>query len=631
MGMSSSQARLLNLTARMHQIEYKAAKLEAQKLQLANESSAVYDTYLEALDATKIQYGSLASDGTITYSDATYSALQAAGYILLFKDQEIIEIDPETEEAPTSSTAIYVDEATAANFEAAGGNEDYFIALQTGRGTVNDDGTITVTDDEDGIEWTEIYTASQLSSMDGSSGYYRLMSDIEITEDDDWESISSFSGTFDGNGHKISGLTSALFDSLSGATVTNLTLDEVNITTSGVNKYNVSSVGALANAAYGTTSVSNVSVSGSIDANGATYAGGLIGYCLCDPSETGSVNYIEIDNCYSSITIDNTNGDADYAGGIVGYATYTNITDCTVENAEICSSENGYIGGIAGSFTCGTMSNCYVVNSKITGGNTASGGLAGCSANADISGSTCYSTISSDNYAGTIVGYVTGNTTIAGFASGNTLTDTNGTTSAGSSGSSDYYAGYTDSSSSSSTSTLSSYSSGYSAAEIDQVTVDDTIDEVSGYTSASDLFEAISEYGYTTENVTYTAISDTIYISDSSKYSAEGYEDSYVWLTNMINEGYLYIYTYDEDEDVLTQVSVSTDTGLREVSDETNLKKAEAQYEADMKKIDQKDTRYDTQIAALDTERDAISSEMDTLDTVAGDNVERTFKLFSQG
>ncbi|MCR5266264.1 MAG: hypothetical protein K6E29_06695, partial [Cyanobacteria bacterium RUI128] len=46
MGMSSSQARLLNLTARMHQIEYKAAKLEAQKLQMANESRRVYDDYL---------------------------------------------------------------------------------------------------------------------------------------------------------------------------------------------------------------------------------------------------------------------------------------------------------------------------------------------------------------------------------------------------------------------------------------------------------------------------------------------------------------------------------------------------------------------------------------------------------
>ena len=42
MGLSSSQARLLNLTSRMHQIEYKAAKLETEKLQMANESSRVY-------------------------------------------------------------------------------------------------------------------------------------------------------------------------------------------------------------------------------------------------------------------------------------------------------------------------------------------------------------------------------------------------------------------------------------------------------------------------------------------------------------------------------------------------------------------------------------------------------------
>ena len=49
MGLSSSQARLLNLTARMHQIEYKAAKLEAMKLQMANESTRVYEDYLEAL------------------------------------------------------------------------------------------------------------------------------------------------------------------------------------------------------------------------------------------------------------------------------------------------------------------------------------------------------------------------------------------------------------------------------------------------------------------------------------------------------------------------------------------------------------------------------------------------------
>ena len=43
MGLASSQARLLQLTSRMHQIEYKAAKFEAQKLQMANESTRVYN------------------------------------------------------------------------------------------------------------------------------------------------------------------------------------------------------------------------------------------------------------------------------------------------------------------------------------------------------------------------------------------------------------------------------------------------------------------------------------------------------------------------------------------------------------------------------------------------------------
>ena len=75
MGMSSSQARLLTLTARMHQIEYKAARLEAMKLQMANESRRVYNDYLEALDKTKIQMKTLTSDGSITYRDVNYNDL----------------------------------------------------------------------------------------------------------------------------------------------------------------------------------------------------------------------------------------------------------------------------------------------------------------------------------------------------------------------------------------------------------------------------------------------------------------------------------------------------------------------------------------------------------------------------
>ena len=77
------------------------------------------------------------------------------------------------------------------------------------------------------------------------------------------------------------------------------------------------------------------------------------------------------------------------------------------------------------------------------------------------------------------------------------------------------------------------------------------------------------------------------------------------------------------------ETSVATNTGLQEVNDESDIRKAEAKYEADMKRIDMKDRKFDTDLAAIDNERNAIKQEMETLKTVARDNVERTFKLFS--
>ena len=47
-----------------------------------------------------------------------------------------------------------------------------------------------------------------------------------------------------------------------------------------------------------------------------------------------------------------------------------------------------------------------------------------------------------------------------------------------------------------------------------------------------------------------------------------------------------------------------------------------------MKQIDLKDRKYDSDLAAIENERNAIKQEMETLKTVSKDNVERTFKLF---
>ena len=122
-------------------------------------------------------------------------------------------------------------------------------------------------------------------------------------------------------------------------------------------------------------------------------------------------------------------------------------------------------------------------------------------------------------------------------------------------------------------------------------------------------------------------------------------------VTNFINEGYIVLVkVVDKDNkavenftdgDLLKnlqgtdatsgsyEVNVATDTGLQEVTDEVDLKKAEAKYESDMRKINNKDAKFDTDLAALESERNAIKTEMETLKSVAKDNVDRTYKLFS--
>src|SRR5574344_557524 len=76
MGMSASQARLLSLTSRQHDIEYQAQRLEAQKLQMSCDSDDVYNKYLEAVDATKIQAKVSNVWDDDNFADATLNMLE---------------------------------------------------------------------------------------------------------------------------------------------------------------------------------------------------------------------------------------------------------------------------------------------------------------------------------------------------------------------------------------------------------------------------------------------------------------------------------------------------------------------------------------------------------------------------
>ena len=56
MGMAASQARLLSLTARIHDVEYQAQQIQSRKLQLATLEDEAYQKYNDALDATTLTF-----------------------------------------------------------------------------------------------------------------------------------------------------------------------------------------------------------------------------------------------------------------------------------------------------------------------------------------------------------------------------------------------------------------------------------------------------------------------------------------------------------------------------------------------------------------------------------------------
>ena len=76
MGMAASQARLLTITARIHDVEHEAQSIEDAKLKLATQSDQVYADYLAALDACVISVEALDKiGGTKTTVAATFNNL----------------------------------------------------------------------------------------------------------------------------------------------------------------------------------------------------------------------------------------------------------------------------------------------------------------------------------------------------------------------------------------------------------------------------------------------------------------------------------------------------------------------------------------------------------------------------
>ena len=105
------------------------------------------------------------------------------------------------------------------------------------------------------------------------------------------------------------------------------------------------------------------------------------------------------------------------------------------------------------------------------------------------------------------------------------------------------------------------------------------------------------------------------------------------WFNSMVKSGRVLIDVYNPTgKKGWTETSIATSSNenyLQEIQNKDNLKKVEAEYQRQLKILDKKDTQIDKDLSKLETERNAITKEMDSIKQVKDDNIERTFGLFS--
>lgn len=130
MGMAASQARLLTITARMHDVEYKAQSIQNAKIQLATQSDQVYNDYLEALNAS-----------TLTITDVNKNVITANFNNLCGKNA--IESGNQYALRDSYNRLIVPDDIEGAYhaFIEEGGDDPYLFAMwmmDTGIGNINE-------------------------------------------------------------------------------------------------------------------------------------------------------------------------------------------------------------------------------------------------------------------------------------------------------------------------------------------------------------------------------------------------------------------------------------------------------------------------------------------------------------
>ena len=274
----------------------------------------------------------------------------------------------------------------------AGGEYTYTVSLAAAKDlgyTIESNGSYTVTSADGLMNVAELVNGGK--------------TDINITLDKNidltgkgWTPIgtsfkNSYTGTFDGGGHTITGLTVTTNDKYAGlfgyignaGTVKNVVMEGVQITS---NQIYGGSIGGVVGSGWGT--IENCSVSGSV--SGTMYVGGVVGVQIggsitgCSSSATvkGTVDVggvagqtnsnATMTACYATgnVTLEIAPKKNIAGGGLVGMNAGSSLLACyATGNVTSTGSSTGYvhIGGFLGNNYANVMTACYWKNNHEQG------------------------------------------------------------------------------------------------------------------------------------------------------------------------------------------------------------------------------------------------------------------------
>jgi len=292
-----------------------------------------------------------------------------------------------------------------------------------------------------------IRTAEDLEKVKlNRESHYKQIADIDLSEYENWESIKSFSGRYDGNGFKITNLKinkksdyTGLFTSISSSgEILNVVIENIDIKgnyyVGGIAGWNSgkiwnskasgningnSSVGGIAG--YNIGEIINSEVNGNI--YGSFQVGGVVGYNHAKYWIGEKKDFFGVvKNCYSEVIVEgyenigaligeNTgiaennraNGKAigkNYVGGLIGYA-LRNVTKNNMSNVEVKATGKN-MGGLIG-LTSASIENSYAIG-DVTGSENV-GGLVGKLISSRIVNSFSNNTVTGEKVLGGVIGY----------------------------------------------------------------------------------------------------------------------------------------------------------------------------------------------------------------------------------